>query len=127
MSAPFFVTVNEMSDFIVVFTIYIFMVGVASFIIMFLALSNKCRLELNKNNLINAQGVKMIHYKKSVILLLFGIGLYLISIVIKDNYLGCMLIGLFGAIIIIFQNVWINMIVTKFNLSKYERLEKFRR
>ena len=89
---------------------------------------NKKRIDLSKGGLFNYEGT-------SAVTFIFMIPIFVIPMVLYYSFealgasqnLGLILLGVIGLLMILFRNVFLNLIYNKFKTLKYESASGFRK
>lgn len=107
-------------------TAYLYNVGFGIVVVLYLANFNYKRIDLNKSATFNYQGISANQWLLMFPYALTPIFIYLPFGLFDKPYLGLIIVSLFGLIMIIMRNYWINLITKKFEQQRYKIAEGFR-
>jgi hypothetical protein len=126
---PIFITfsITGRIDLVLLFSIFLFTLGVTCFIVIFFGTFNDGRIDLSQSKFFNYQGAQGRQFFQGLIYYLLPISIYyLIKYLINDTA-GKLAIAILGIIFIIFHDWWIRkIIVPRFYARKYKNLEGYR-
>jgi len=123
-----FFSLTKRIDIYLLCSIFFFIIGVNSFIIMFFGTFNDGRIDLSKGRLFNYQGVKGSQFILTFLFMLLPLGIYSLFNYLFNVIAGEIAIALPGLVFIIFHDWWIKrIIVPKFRNRKYKNLEGYRK
>jgi hypothetical protein len=115
-------------DRVLLFSVLLFTLGVMSFIIIFAATFNDGRIDLNKSQFFNYQGVKGNQFLLSFLMMSLPIGFYSLFKFLFNDTTGKLVIVIPGLLFIIFHEWWIKIIIVpRLIARKYKNLEGFRK
>jgi hypothetical protein len=123
-----FFSLTKRIDVYLLCSIFIFIIGVNSFIVMYFGTFNDGRIDLSKSSFFNYQGVKGNQFLLTFIFLLLPFGIFSVFKYFFNSIAGEIAIAIPGLIFFIFHNWWIKkIIVPKFLARKYKNLEGYRK
>lgn len=111
---------------LVQFCMYVWNLGVNSLIILWFANKNHKRLDLSKSASFNWEGVGASQFLVSIPLMLSPFVIYIPFAIAGFSLAGIMITGFVGLLFILTRSFWVNILVKKFNESRYDIAEGFR-
>ncbi len=111
---------------LVQFCMYLWNLGINTFIILWFANRNHKRIDLSKSASFNWEGVGATQFLISFPLLLSPFIIYLPIALAGYKLMGIVTIGVLGVVAIILRPFLLNILINKFNDSRYEISEGFR-
>jgi hypothetical protein len=115
-------------DLYLLCSLLFFIMGVNSFIIMFLGTFNNGRIDLSKSRFFNYEGVRANQFLITLIFMLLPMGIYSLFSYFFCSIVGDIAIALPGLVFLIFHHLWISkIIVPQFKNRKYKNLEGYRK
>jgi hypothetical protein len=105
---------------------YLYNIGFGTVIVLFFATMNYKRLALTKSASFNWQGVGATQWILGLPLILIPIFIYIPFGMLNKPYWGLATIAIFGLITLLMRNVWINLLVKRFEKQRYKIAEGFR-
>ena len=105
---------------------YLYNIGFGTVIVLYLATLNYKRLDITKAASFNYQGTGATQWLLMFPYALTPILMYLPFGFLKMPYWGLAVIGIFGVIMLLLRNFWINLITAKFEKQRYKIAEGFR-
>jgi hypothetical protein len=105
---------------------YLYNIGFGSVVVLYFATFNYKRLDITKSASFNWQGVGASQFILGLPFILLPILIYLPFGKTDHPYLGVIVVGLFGLLMLLLRNFWVNLIVRKFEKQRYKIAEGFR-
>ena len=105
---------------------YLYNIGFGSVVVLYFATLNYKRLDITKSASFNWQGVGASQFILGLPFILLPILIYLPFGKTDHPYLGVIVVGLFGLLMLLLRNFWVNLIVRKFEKQRYKIAEGFR-
>jgi hypothetical protein len=106
---------------------FLYNVGVLSFILLFFATFNKNRIDLTRGGAFNYQGIGAMNWLAMLPAFLLPILVYLPFSIAGHPYLGIAFTGVLGIAGLVFSGSLIKVIVRRFYARKYTMAENFRK
>ncbi|SFH29205.1 DUF5687 family protein [Pedobacter insulae] len=105
---------------------YLYNIGFATVIVLYFATMNYKRLDITKSASFNWQGVGATQWILGIPFILIPILIYVPFGLTEHPYWGLVAIGLFGLVTLLMRNIWINLLVKRFEKQRYKIAEGFR-
>lgn len=105
---------------LVVFSVFLFNVGIGTHCVMFFGSLNPKKIELSKGTVFNWQGVGAAQFLLIIPVMGLPLGLYGLGVILGDENIGIMLIGVAGLLGLAGTRVWISL------LSKWLRSQRYK-
>jgi len=105
---------------------YLYNIGFSTVLVLFLATFNYKRLDITKSATFNYQGVGASQLILMIPFMLVPYLLYLPFGAFNKPYWGLLAIALFGIIMLLIRNFWVNFIIKRFEQQRYKIAEGFR-
>ncbi|HAW20995.1 MAG TPA: hypothetical protein DCX14_12505 [Flavobacteriales bacterium] len=111
---------------LVVFSVFLFNIGVGSHCVMFFGSLNPKKIDLSKGTVLNWQGVGAAQFMLVIPVLGLPLCLFGIGVIFDSIYLGIGLIAAFGVIGLIGTNIWIGWLAKWLTSQRYKISRDFR-
>jgi hypothetical protein len=105
---------------------YLYNIGFGTVVVLILATYNYKRLDITKAASFNYQGTGATQWLLIFPYTLTPILLYLPFGILDKPYLGLLIVSIFGLIMLLMRNFWVNFIVNRFEKQRYKIAEGFR-
>lgn len=106
---------------------FVWNIGIGTFVLMFFSTNNSKRLELSSNDAFNMKGVGAQQFIMVIPLMVLPMLIYFPFGYFDKPDWGLGLLGLLGLVNLFFYEFWIDQIVKRFNYKKYEMASGFRK
>lgn len=105
---------------------YLFNIGINSFLMLYFATYHRKKIDLSKGAAFNYQGFSITQFIIVIPAFLIPVFIYLPFGLLGYPYAGVLTIGILGLIGLLLNKIWLNIIVKKFNRSRYKMAAGFR-
>lgn len=120
--------ITNRNDLPLLFSFFVFNLGVTPFVILLFACFNDGRIDLGEKQYFSYQGLQGSQMFLSLVLILLPISVYKLFVYIVDAFTGEIVLIIIGSLFFIYHNWWIKKIIAKlFFKRKYKNLEGYRK
>lgn len=105
---------------------YLYNIGFSTILVLFLATYNYKRIDINKSASFNFQGVGASQWILMIPFMAIPYLIYMPFGILNKPYWGLIAISIFGLIMLLMRNYWVNFIARKFEEKRYKIAEGFR-